>query len=277
MAGSCIVAIESRKHAARRPSPPLPRPASGSCSSKPSQSRLFRPATSFTMIEQEVRDVVGKRAADEKLHRDVVDALGVRAACRSVPCAAIAGRGHRARSGPRPRTARAPPPSSARRCRRRGDGDRRARRTCPRTESDRIRSVREAADRVDVRRFRAVASAGVFISSSRWRLAVAAILLCSCAGSRRSPPRWRHFGESPCPRRWPAPGCRSSGRHRLVREPIVRRSSLASPSRQPPRRSLAGRVACAQRISSSADQGPVPDPHRGDSAVVSEHVQSARI
>jgi hypothetical protein len=38
MAGSSIVAIESRKQAARRPSPPLPSPASGSSSSKPSQS-----------------------------------------------------------------------------------------------------------------------------------------------------------------------------------------------------------------------------------------------
>ena len=78
MAGSCMVAMESRKHAARRPSPPLPRPASGSCSSRSSQSRLFFSTTCFGQrIEQEVGDVVGQRAADEKLHREVVDALGV--------------------------------------------------------------------------------------------------------------------------------------------------------------------------------------------------------
>jgi hypothetical protein len=32
--GSCIVAVDSMKHAARRPRPPLPSPASGSCSSR---------------------------------------------------------------------------------------------------------------------------------------------------------------------------------------------------------------------------------------------------
>src|SRR5919202_2761568 len=41
MAGSCIMAMESMKHAARRPSPPLPRPASGSCSSRASGSRFL--------------------------------------------------------------------------------------------------------------------------------------------------------------------------------------------------------------------------------------------
>ena len=40
MAGSCIVAIESMKQAARRPSPPFPSPASGSCSSN-SLQRIF--------------------------------------------------------------------------------------------------------------------------------------------------------------------------------------------------------------------------------------------
>ena len=78
MAGSCIVAIESRKQAARRPSPPLPNPASGSCSrqSEPvevvSAERMLR-----ERIEQQIRDIVCERAADEKLHREIVDALWV--------------------------------------------------------------------------------------------------------------------------------------------------------------------------------------------------------
>ena len=41
VAGSWSVAMESRKQAASRPSPPLPRPASGSCSSSSSQSIPF--------------------------------------------------------------------------------------------------------------------------------------------------------------------------------------------------------------------------------------------
>ena len=80
MAGSSLVAIESRKQAARRPRPPLPRPASGSCSSRPSQSRCFSATTCSSQgIEQQVGHVVGQRPADEELHREVVDALGVRA------------------------------------------------------------------------------------------------------------------------------------------------------------------------------------------------------
>ena len=78
MAGSCIVAMESRKHAARRPSPPLPRPASGSCSSRPSQSRPFSSTACLTSgFEEEVQDVVGQGAPDQELHGEVVDALGV--------------------------------------------------------------------------------------------------------------------------------------------------------------------------------------------------------
>ena len=45
IAGISLVAIESRKRAASRPSPPLPRPASGSRSIAPSQSRRFSSAT----------------------------------------------------------------------------------------------------------------------------------------------------------------------------------------------------------------------------------------
>ena len=39
--GSCMVAIESRMQVANRPSPPLPRAASGSCLNSSSQSRCF--------------------------------------------------------------------------------------------------------------------------------------------------------------------------------------------------------------------------------------------
>ena len=47
MAGIAIVASESMKHAASRPSPPLPRPASGSCSmSSASLNPLSRAAAS---------------------------------------------------------------------------------------------------------------------------------------------------------------------------------------------------------------------------------------
>ena len=78
MAGSCIVAIESRKHAASRPSPPLPRPASGSCSSSAEPVEALVVGDSLRDgIEKEVQDVVGQRAPDEELHGEVVDALGV--------------------------------------------------------------------------------------------------------------------------------------------------------------------------------------------------------
>ena len=79
MAGSCNVAIESRKQAASRPRPPLPRPASGSCFEQlePVEVLSLRTTCSAQRLEQQVHDVVGQRAADEELHRQVVDALGV--------------------------------------------------------------------------------------------------------------------------------------------------------------------------------------------------------
>ena len=78
MAGSCIVAIESRKQAARRPSPPFPNPASGSCSMRPSQSRLFCGGDFLREgIEQKIGDIVGERPPDQKLHRQIVDPLRV--------------------------------------------------------------------------------------------------------------------------------------------------------------------------------------------------------
>ena len=56
----------------------MPRPASGSCSSRASQSRFLSSTTrAHDRVEQQVRDVVGERAADQELHREVVDALGV--------------------------------------------------------------------------------------------------------------------------------------------------------------------------------------------------------
>ena len=78
MAGSCIVAIESRKHAARRPSPPLPRPASGSCFEQAEPVEiLVLDRLPDEGIEQEIRHIVGQRAAEEKLHGKIIDALGV--------------------------------------------------------------------------------------------------------------------------------------------------------------------------------------------------------
>jgi len=51
IAGRCRVAIDSMKHAARRPKPPFPSPASGSFSSRSGQSRLLcRTAPSATGV-----------------------------------------------------------------------------------------------------------------------------------------------------------------------------------------------------------------------------------
>ena len=78
MAGISIVAIESRKQAARRPSPPLPNPASGSCSSNSYQSSLlFLDGLFDNVIKKKVRDIVSQRTTDEKFHRKVVNALGI--------------------------------------------------------------------------------------------------------------------------------------------------------------------------------------------------------
>ncbi len=66
-------------------SPPLPRPASGSCSSRPSQSMLSSlMASPYDGIEQKL-DLVTLLASDRpmrKLHRQVVDALWVLTARR---------------------------------------------------------------------------------------------------------------------------------------------------------------------------------------------------
>ena len=78
MAGIASVASESMKQAASRPSPPLPSPASGSCSSS---SASFSPFVSGGGVDQgrqhQVGDVVRQRPADQELHRQVVDLLGV--------------------------------------------------------------------------------------------------------------------------------------------------------------------------------------------------------
>ena len=78
MAGISIVAIESRKHAARRPSPPLPNPASGSCSSNSYQSSLLLLNVLFDdVIKKKVRHIVSQRTTDEEFHRKIVNTLGV--------------------------------------------------------------------------------------------------------------------------------------------------------------------------------------------------------
>ena len=74
----CSVASESMKQAARRPRPPLPRPASGSSSRR----RVEIPALAVERALNEwgggqVDDVVVQRAPEQELHRQVVDALGV--------------------------------------------------------------------------------------------------------------------------------------------------------------------------------------------------------
>ena len=78
MAGIASVAIDSMKQAASRPRPPLPRPASGSCSRS---SASFSPLLPGGGVDQgrqhQVGDVVRQRPADQELHREVVDLLGV--------------------------------------------------------------------------------------------------------------------------------------------------------------------------------------------------------
>ncbi len=73
------MASESRKHAARRPRPPLPRPASGSFSNRALQvlSEVGREVALDEFLDLEVRDRARRRSADQELHRQVVDLLGV--------------------------------------------------------------------------------------------------------------------------------------------------------------------------------------------------------
>ena len=79
MAGICSVASESRKQAASRPSPPLPRPASGSSSKSACKSWPMSEAKSLAheLLDLKVGDGVGQRPADQELHRQVIDLLGV--------------------------------------------------------------------------------------------------------------------------------------------------------------------------------------------------------
>ena len=67
------------KQAASRPSPPLPSPASGSRLEHlgPVLARVRAEVVADQRLDAEVDDVVGERAAEQELHREVVDALGV--------------------------------------------------------------------------------------------------------------------------------------------------------------------------------------------------------
>src|ERR1043166_6703814 len=78
MAGISIVAIESRKQAAKRPRPPLPKPASGSCFQKPEQiNPLFFEDPFCGVIKKKVRYIVRQRTTDQEFHGKVVNALGI--------------------------------------------------------------------------------------------------------------------------------------------------------------------------------------------------------
>ena len=103
------------KQAASRPSPPFPSPASGSCSrislrSQPCAAERARDQR----IGGHVDDVVVQRAADQELHREVVDPLGIRSARASPASSPTGARSGRARSGPPPRSAGALAPATAR-------------------------------------------------------------------------------------------------------------------------------------------------------------------
>ena len=70
--------MESRKQAARRPSPPLPSPASGSCSKSCRQIDPFLPHGLLgNVLEQQVGHIISERAADQELHREVVNAFRI--------------------------------------------------------------------------------------------------------------------------------------------------------------------------------------------------------
>ena len=92
-------------------------------------------------VEQQVRDVVRERAADQELHRQVVDALGVLALVGLLGAdpALREDVAHRARDRLEP-LARPGGRDVDGRCRRAG-GARRARRRCPRTGSGRSRTA----------------------------------------------------------------------------------------------------------------------------------------
>ena len=76
--GNGSVASESTKHAARRPSPPLPRPASGSISDSDGRSMPSRAsACCASGSTQRLTMLLVSDAADEKLHRQVIDPLGI--------------------------------------------------------------------------------------------------------------------------------------------------------------------------------------------------------
>ena len=73
------MASESMKQAASRPRPPLPRPASGSGLDHflPILPRVRLQVVADELLDAQVDDVVDQRAADQELHRQVVDPLGV--------------------------------------------------------------------------------------------------------------------------------------------------------------------------------------------------------
>ena len=107
MAGSCIVAIESRKHAASRPSPPLPSPASGSSLERGPASR--GPCPSATCLDERIEQQV-RRCCCRASGRSGTPSRGSRRAWgsrarRCARCAASAARGCPARSGRWPRSA----------------------------------------------------------------------------------------------------------------------------------------------------------------------------
>ena len=78
MAGIWSVAIESRKQAASRPRPPLPRPASGSVSASSIAIELLAlHGLHHDRLDPEIEDVIRQRPANQELHREVVDLLGV--------------------------------------------------------------------------------------------------------------------------------------------------------------------------------------------------------
>ena len=72
------MAIESRKQAASRPKPAVAQTGVGLLLEQLDPIEVLLPH-GFTHdgIQQQVGDIVGQRAADEKLHREVIDALGV--------------------------------------------------------------------------------------------------------------------------------------------------------------------------------------------------------
>ena len=135
---------------------------------EPVEALLSRDGSLDERVEQQVGDVVGQRPADQELHRQVVDALGVLALVCLLRAAPSAGRGYRGRSGRPPRNARAVPAAAGS------------------TTLSNIRCRSYSASPVPVNRigphpycWKSLPMSGAFLPAALWVLASAAVVSLS--------------------------------------------------------------------------------------------------